>query len=609
MKVGPNFLSKDRIEFTVWSPFAEEIQLKIVHPKSRLLPMSRNEGYYWKTIVEGIEPQTKYFFRINNQTDRPDPASNYQPDDVHSASMIVDHNSFIWKDSEWKGIPLQKYIIYELHIGTFTEEGTFEAAISHLDDLKDVGITAIEIMPVAQFPGTRNWGYDGVYPYAPQNSYGGVDGLKMFVEACHLKSIAVILDVVYNHFGPAGNYLSEYGPYFFNRYQTPWGQAVNFDGEYCDGVRNYFIENALYWYSKFHVDALRLDAVHSIYDFSAKHFLAELSETIKQYAQEHSRKLYVIVESDLNDVRLISPGELGGYGCDAQWMDDFHHAVHSLITNETTGYYSDFGKVGDLAEAIRNSFVYAGKYSAYRKRRHGNSAVGRPTYQFVSFIQNHDQIGNRANGERLSVLVPFEALKLAAGVLLLSPYLPMLFMGEEYGETAPFQYFVSHSDVELVEAIRAGRKDEFKEFNWGVQIPDPQAEETFQRSKLNWDLRKKEKNNILLEFYKSLIKLRKSRDVFNTPDRNSMEVISLEREKIILFKRWKEDDCILLIMNFNSKESEFELIPSDGNWKKLLDSAAPEWGGLEVLSPERLDKEVSIKINGFSFTLYEKEAL
>src|SRR6185503_2081252 len=405
---------------------------------------------------------------------------------------------FDWQDQTWKGLPLPDYLIYELHVGTFTAEGTFDAAISYLDGLRELGITAIELMPVAQFPGNRNWGYDGVYPYAVQNSYGGPLALKRLVQACHERGLAAILDVVYNHLGREGNYLRELGHYFTDRYRTPWGDAVNFDGPHSDEVRRFFIENALYWITEFHFDALHLDAAHPIFEHSARPFLAELSEAVHRRGEELHRLVYLIPEISMNDVRLILPRQQGGCGCDAQWNDDFHHSLHTLLTGERTGYYQDFGRIEHLVKSLREGFVYTGQDSQYRQRRHGNSARAVPSRRFVICCQNHDQVGNRQLGERLSQLVSFEDLKLAAAVVLLSPCIPLLFMGEEYGETAPFLYFISHSDPDLIEAVRQGRRAEFAAFDWRGEVPDPQDEATFLSAKLRHELRESGQNKMLL---------------------------------------------------------------------------------------------------------------
>ena len=361
--------------------------------------------------------------------------------------------------------------------------------IDRLDDLAALGVNAVELMPVAQFPGTRAWGYEGVYPFAVQDSYGGPDELKRLVDACHGRGLAVVLDVVYNHLGPEGNYLADFGPYFSDKYRTPWGKALNFDGPYSDEVRNFFIENALHWFGRYHIDALRLDAIQGVFDQSATPFLIELAQAAARFSDESGRRVSLIAESDLNDARVVKPAAAGGLGLDGVWADDFHHALHALLTAERTGYYVDFGKVADLVTALKEGFVYQGGYSTYRKRRHGNATTGVPAEKFVIFCQNHDQTGNRKTGERLAALVPFEALKLAAGLLLTAPYVPLLFMGEEYGEDNPFLYFADYSDPDLARAVRQGRREEFRAFGWEGEVPDPLDAGTFAASKIEWEKR------------------------------------------------------------------------------------------------------------------------
>ena len=439
-KLGSNPGNEGVCEFRVWAPLLDTVDVHVVEPVDRLLNLSKDTFGYHSGLFHDVELGSLYFYRLGGATERPDPASSYQPQGVHGPSQVIDP-SFQWTDNSWTGTTLSNYIIYELHVGTYTPEGSFDAVIQHLERLRDLGVTAIELMPVAQFPGARNWGYDGAYPYAVQNSYGGPLGLKRLVDRCHASGLAVVLDVVYNHLGPEGNYLAEYGPYFTDRYKSPWGQAINFDGPYSDDVRLFFLSNALRWVTEFHVDALRIDAIHGIFDFSARHFLEELSETIYSRANELGRKIYFIAESDLNDSRVVRAPELGGYGLSAQWNDDFHHAIHSILTRESEGYYQDFGRVEHLAKAFREGFVYSGQRSRYRKRRHGNSSCSIPSRCFVVFSQNHDQVGNRPFGDRVTSLLGFEALKLAAGLVLLSPFIPLLFMGEEYGETAAFPLF------------------------------------------------------------------------------------------------------------------------------------------------------------------------
>jgi maltooligosyltrehalose trehalohydrolase len=464
-------------------------------------------------------------------------------------------------------------------------------------------------MPVAQFPGERNWGYDGVYPYAPQNSYGGPGGLKKLINACHQKGLAVILDVVYNHLGPEGNYLDDYGPYFTERYKTPWGCAVNFDGPESDEVRRFIIDNALYWVTEYHIDGLRIDAVHGIFDFSSRHILAEIRDEVHHQAKNLDRLVVVIAESDLNDVRIIDPPGKGGYGLDAQWNDDFHHCLHTLLTKERDGYYQDFGDIHQMVKALREGFVYTGQYSSFRKRRHGNSSRHLPPAKFVVFSQNHDQVGNRMKGERLSTLVPFEALKLAAGMVLLSANIPLLLMGEEYGEQAPFQYFVSHTDPPLVDAVRNGRKKEFGAFVQQGEMPDPSSEETFLLSKIHLDLHRHGKHQTLFEFYRTIVKCRKEIPSLSHLGKKEIEVnVSKERLLFVMRRRYGEDR-VCGIFNFFEKPAECSLLLEKGIWQRVLDSSSNEWGGPGSSLPESIPSrgsEVRMSLQGYSFVLYRQ---
>jgi len=558
-------------------------------------------------MADGVEPGSLYFYILEGQKERPDPASRFQPQGVHGPSQVVD-TQFAWQDECWFGLPLQDYIIYELHVGTYTSRGTFEAIIPHLDNLRDLGITAIELMPVAQFPGERNWGYDGTYPFAPQNSYGGPEGLKRLVNACHQRGLAVVLDVVYNHLGPEGNYLWDFGYYFTDRYATPWGSAVNFDGPYSDEVRRFFLENALYWVSEFHIDALRLDAVHAILDFSAQPFLADLAWAVHERAERLNRRIYVIPESALNDTRLVRLPEVGGFGLDAQWNDDFHHALHTLLTGEQSGYYQDFGRLSDLTKAFCEGYVYSGQYSTYRRRHYGNSSRNIPAHRFVVFAQNHDQVGNRMRGERLSQLVAFEGLKLAVGVVLLSPYIPLLFMGEEYGEEAPFPYFISHSDPRLVAAVRKGRKEEFAAFKSQGEPPDPQEESTFLSANLNHALRREGNHRVLLDFYAKLISLRKRTPALNCLSKENMEVMGFEKGNVLFLRRWTPTDEIAVVFHFGEQDTS-PLIPLPrGLWKKGLDSADEDWLGPGSSVPMEVnsDGEVVINLSPHAFVLLVK---
>ncbi|MEC4893450.1 MAG: malto-oligosyltrehalose trehalohydrolase [Oscillatoria sp. PMC 1051.18] len=604
MKIGANYLSNNKCEFTVWAPLRKEVNLQIITPEEKTIPMQQLEQGYWQITVDNVPPGTRYYYQLDEIGSRPDPASHHQPEGVHKASEVVDPSSYTWNEKNWQNLPLEDMIIYELHVGTFTPEGTFEAIIDKLNYLKELGINAIEIMPIAQFPGSRNWGYDGAYTYAVQHSYGGPEKLKKLIDVCHQQNIAVILDVVYNHFGPEGNYTSNFAPYFTDRYHTPWGSAINLDDAHSDGVRNYFIENALYWFENYHFDGLRLDAVHAIYDFGAKHFLAELTEKVAALSQEKGRKFYLIAESDLNDVRVINSPEKGGHGIDTQWSDDFHHILHTTLTGETGGYYQDFTQFNQLIKVFREAFVYDWKYSPCRQRTHGSYAGDLPTQKFVVFSQNHDQVGNRMLGERLTALVSFEALKLAAAAVILSPYIPMLFMGEEYGEEAPFLYFISHGDPNLVEAVRQGRKREFAEFHKAGEPPDAQSEETFNKSKLNWQLHKEGKHKVLFELYQQLIALRQKNPAFKQFDRKGIKISGLEAEKLLFIHRWYGDNQTYCLMNFSRQPVTWKADIPNGTWNKQIDSSETQWMGPETKLPDSLDGSKELTIQPLSFAVY-----
>ncbi len=607
MKIGANYSRNGISEFTVWAPLIQDAAVKLLSKPERLIPMEKDESGYWKTVVDNVPPGSLYLYSLDGEKERPDPASFFQPHGVHKPSQLVDHSTFKWQDSGWKGIRLSEMIIYELHVGAFTDGGTFEDIVPLLDGLKEIGVNAIELMPVAQFPGERNWGYDGVYPFAVQNSYGGPDGLKQFVNECHNRELAVVLDVVYNHLGPEGNYFWDYGPYFTDKYKTPWGQAINFDGPHNNGARNYFIENALYWLEVFHIDSLRLDAVHGIFDMSERHFLLELSEKVNECSEKTGRKNYLIAESDLNDSSLLRTGEEGGKGLDALWCDDFHHSLHAVITEENRGYYIDFGSIEDLEKSIKGGFVYSGQYSEYRKKKHGNSTIDIPAKRFVAFSQNHDQIGNRMDGERLAGLASFESVKLAAGTVIFSPFVPLLFMGEEYGETAPFLFFISHSDQDLIRGVREGRKEEFRSFKWQGEPQDPQDIKTFMRSKINRDLMERGNHKVILEFYRELINLRKQIPALSNLDRECLDVRSDEKKKTVFIQRWKDSDEALVLLNFNKNDIKAGPINYENNWKKVLDSSGKRWNGPGSQLPDLLQNNDEILMRAESFVLYVKE--
>lgn len=492
--------------YELWAPGANKVEVVIDDVRR---PMERADFGYWRADL-AAKAGTEYRFSVDGGDPVPDPRSHHQPAGVHGPSAIVDHDDFVWTDERWRGAPLSSAVIYEAHIGTFTPEGTFEGAIARLDHLVDLSITHLELMPVAEFPGRRGWGYDGVDLYAPHHAYGGPDGLKRLVDACHARGLAVILDVVYNHLGPDRNYLGSLGPYFSDRYSTPWGDALNFDGPGSDEVRDFFTGNAEHWLEHYHLDGLRIDAVHAILDISAMHFLEELARRVDALEARLGRTLSIIAESDLNDPRVVTPYEAGGFGIDAQWSDDFHHALHALLTGEATGYYADFGRIEHLAHALQRAFVYDGSYSEFRDRRHGKRPEGLSGHRFLGYLQTHDQVGNRAKGERSSRLMNHDLLKVGAGLVLTSPFIPMLFQGEEWGATSPFLYFTDHEDAALGAAVSKGRRSGFKAFGWKPsEVPDPQVEDTFTRSLLDWSEPETERHRELLDWHRALIGLRR----------------------------------------------------------------------------------------------------
>ena len=564
-------------EILLWAPGAAQVDISFGNTS---MPLNKSGEGYWSGRTDQLQEGMLYRFVLNGDTSLPDPASVSQPDGVHGPSMALDLSTFKWHDGDWKNPALKEYIIYELHTGTFSTEGNFEGIENKLAHLQELGVNAIELMPVAQFPGDRNWGYDGVYPFAVQNSYGGAKGLQQLVNACHQKGIAVILDVVYNHLGPEGNYLCNYGPFTTDKYKTPWGGAINFDDAWCDGVRKYFIENVLMWFRDFHVDALRLDAVHAIRDFSPAHILREISDAVDQLKSKSGRQHYLIAELDLNDTKYINPKAHGGFGMDAQWVDEFHHALRVTAGEARSGYYSDFSGIEHLAKAYQDAYVYDGQFSEHRKRNFGVKAANEGQ-QFIVFSQNHDQVGNRALGERTSTLVSFEMQKLLAAAVMLSPYLPMLFMGEEWSEPHPFLYFVSHTDPELAEAVRKGRKEEFADFfqETHAEAPDPMAVETFNASKLQWHLLTEEPHLSLFNYYKELIAFRKTQPALFHLNRRQLHVEVKKEKHLLVLQRWHEDQHLICFLNFSSKQEQAMPPSLVNNWEKIWDSASPQWKG------------------------------
>jgi maltooligosyltrehalose trehalohydrolase len=584
-------------ELQVWAPDAGLVEAVLADGNG--IPMDRYDRPgrpgWWRADVEALKPGGRYGFSLDGGPTRPDPRSKSQPDGPDGWSQVVDLTSFEWADAGWEGIELADAVIYELHVGTFSPEGTFRSAIERLGHLVDLGVAAVELMPVAEFPGRRGWGYDGVDLYAPHHAYGGPAGLLALVDACHQRGLAVIFDVVYNHLGPSGNHLGDFGPYFTDRYVTPWGQAVNLDGPGSDEVRRFFIDNALLWLRDFRGDGLRLDAVHAIVDTSALHFLEQLGQEVDRLEREVGRRLFVIAESDLNDPRTVTPRHRGGHGLDAQWSDDFHHALHAVLTGERDGYYGDFGEMSQLAYALRHAFVYDGRYSPHRRRTHGRP-VHRPGAvsgdqgpdqdgrleggAFLGYLQNHDQIGNRATGERSSTLLSVGRLKIAAALVLLSPFVPMLFQGEEWAASTPFQYFTDHTDADLGRAVSEGRRREFAAFGWEPEeVPDPQDPATFERSRLEWAELTRPPHNEVLRWHRSLIALRRARADLRDGRLDAVEVtygadwIAMRRGRLVVAANLAGAPAVIALPG----DSKTQLLASD-------DKVALVEGGVQLPS-------------------------
>ncbi|SNT22091.1 maltooligosyl trehalose hydrolase [Granulicella rosea] len=526
-------------EFSIWAPSVDKIQLRIgetTHPMTG--PDSKG---YWRATIEDARAGTEYAYLVDDDPHPyPDPRSLRQLQGVHGPSCVYDRKAFGWTDDTWQGPPLTGAVIYEMHIGTFTVDGTFDAAIEKLGYLRKLGVTHLEIMPVAAFAGDRGWGYDGVALFAVQECYGGPDGLKRFVNACHIHGLAVILDVVYNHFGPVGNYTGKYGPYITDKHHTPWGDAMNFEDKGSDEVRRFFCDNALMWLRDFHVDGLRLDAVHEFMDRSAVNFMEQMSAEVDVMSATVGRRLVLIAESDLNDPKVVRPREAGGYGMDAQWSDDFHHSLFTLLHVEEggKGYYDDFGAFECLAKSLKNMFVYDGMFSIYRDRTHGRPIDGLSAHHFIGFIQNHDQVGNRATGDRLEQIVGLDRAMVAAGVVMTAPFIPMIFMGEEYAASTPFLYFADHDDPEMAKLVSAGRKKEFAAFGWDDnQIPDPEAPSTFTNSRLKWEEVCEGAHAAMLDWYTKLIHARRASNSLNDGDTGHVKVTFDEDKRWLVMDR------------------------------------------------------------------------
>ncbi len=617
LEFGASVRNGGQTEFRVRAPKVNSVAVRILGGQPRTIPMtcdstlaeSRPEfGAEFVATVPGVGEGTDYFYVLDRERERPDPVSRWQPRGVHGPSRIVDPGSFVWSDQDWAGIALKDFIIYELHTGTFTAEGTFESIIPRLPYLRDLGITAIEIMPVAEFPGKRNWGYDGASLYPPQSSYGGPTGLKKLVDACHRHGLAVAMDVVYNHLGPEGNYLPEFAPCFTDTHHTPWGKAINFDGPESAGIRRWVIDNALYWLTEYHVDALRLDAIHGIYDFGAHHILDELSEAFQNQARLLERQAWIIAESDLEDVRIINPRAAGGYALDAQWHDDFHHALYTLLTGEQQGFLMDFGKLADLAKSIREGFVFDGKYSRYRQRRYGSSSKNRPGEQFVGFIQNHDQVANTSRGQRLSTLVSPEQPKLAAVLTLCSPFLPLLFMGEEYAETAPFLFFTSFEDPHLINAVREGRKKELGAHYSENDFADPQAQSTFECCKLDWSKPERSPHTEISRLHRDLISLRKQNPCLGNCRKDLTEIQFDETSKVFVMKRADPSgSAALLVCNFSAAAQTIPVSHTPPNFRLALWTGDPAYGGNSAPRPVEMltaNSSSEVHLSAFEAAMY-----
>ena len=553
--------------FSVWAPRRKRVSVRI---GDQDIPMQGPSARgFWKVDVPEAGHGTDYAFLLDNDPrPYPDPRSFWQPKDVHSFSRVLDHKRFDWTDTNFRAVPLPSGIVYELHIGTFTSGGTLDSAIERLDYLCDLGITHVELLPISSYEGTYSWGYDGVAPYAPDESIGGPDAVKRFVDACHAKGLAVILDVVYNHFGPAGNYTNEFGPYYTDKHKTPWGAAINLEEGGSDEVRRYFIENALMWLRDYHFDGLRLDATHEMIDRSAMHFLEQLAREVDDLSAANGRKLVLIAENDLNDPRVVTSLEANGYGMDAQWSDDFHHALFSLLANEQVGYFEDFGAIWQLAHTLKHVFLYDGRYSKYRKHDHGRPVKTLSYHKYLGFIQNHDQVGNRAKGERVQQIVGTAKARLAAGVVLTAPFVPMLFMGEEWAASTPWMFFADFEDPALREAVRRGRKSDFAHFGFGDDVPDPDDPATFQASKLNWNELTAPEHAAMLDWYRKLIYLRRKSIALNRGDMSQMHVSFDEEGRWI---RTDRSDMATLI-NFADATASFDM-PLGANLLLCSDTA------------------------------------
>jgi maltooligosyltrehalose trehalohydrolase len=563
--------------FRVWAPRCRSVEVVLDgRPPIDLKP---TDGHLFEGHLADVPAGARYQYRLDRERYRPDPVSRFQPAGVHGPSALVDPAAFAWTDRGFRGHAAADLVFYELHVGTFSTAGTFEGVVPHLGALVDLGVTAVELMPVGEFPGSRNWGYDGAHLYAPQSTYGGPRGLRRLVDACHAHGLSVALDLVYNHLGPEGNYLGEYGPYYTDRYRTPWGDAVNFDGPDAAGVRRHFVDNARYWVREFHVDAFRLDAIHAIFDASPRHILTEVAEAAREEAARLGRPLHVFAESHDNDRLIVRPPAEGGLGLDGVWSDDFHHALHVRLTGEAGGYYVDFAGRDRLPRALAEGFAFQGEPSEYFGRPRGTPSADLPATAFVIATQNHDQVGNRAGGERLSTLVPFAAVKLAAALMFVAPALPLLFMGEEYGETSPFQFFTSFLDRDLAEAVRRGRTQEFARFAWQGTVPDPGEPSTFLRSRLNHSLAGAPRHRELRDYYRTWLALRREHPALGARHKPHARAELNEAGSILAVTRAGEDGTPLVRLVANLTDKPEPLGAPRPAGRVLIDSEDARFAG------------------------------
>ncbi len=605
MRIGANF-EGGSCSFSVWAPYHNDVTLLLGEEKHEL-GMAKAENAYWTLTYDGIKPNSSYLYKLDGKVVKPDPASHFQPTGVFGPSSVIDHEAFKWSDGGWTGLDLKDLIFYELHVGTFTPEGTFKSLISRIKELSEFGINAIELMPVSQFSGSRNWGYDGVFPFAVQNSYGNPDDLKMLVNECHFRNVALFIDFVYNHVGPEGNCLNDYGPYFPSGSSGLWGPNVNLDGPLSNEVRNYFLENTLHWFSHYHLDGIRLDAVLTMHDNSENHFLRELNQAVKSYSGQTGKKLHLVAElGGCNEPKVLTPVQRGGFGFDAQWLEDFQHALFVQLTGEKKGYYQLYTNINDLIESLTEAYVYIGNYFGSKRRSSDESFLWIPSFKLIVFSQNHDQIGNRLLGDRLISITGIEGAKLAAGMVMLSPYVPLFFMGEEYGETAPFLFFTDYSDNELKDAVREGRKKEFADFHWQGEVPDPQNNETFVKSKLNWQKRYMDTGKKMAGFFKALIELRKNLLLFHSNVDRQIKQIIAKNEKILFIKKGNENSEAVIIANFMRQQTSYIFPFEDGTYRKILDSAEVAWNGPGSSLPISACFGDSHVIQGFNFAVFLK---